>query len=277
MHLTVRRTILAATAAVGAVVLAVTVTPASADVSALPNSMAATGDSMTQAYNMDFAYAGQDSPQFSWSTGTDSAVKSQYQRIAAANPKISGNAYNYAVTGSKMVNLDSQLKSAASQKAGYVTILVGGNDLCAPTIAGMTPINAFQTQFQQAMAAFASANPRARIFVSSIPNVYQMWSTLHDNPNAAAVWQNYSICQSMLNPNNTETDRQRVLAQEKAYNKVLAIVCAKYKQCRFDGYAAFNFAMPASDFSPVDYFHPSLNGQNDLASISWQAGFWPST
>jgi lysophospholipase L1-like esterase len=275
MHLTVRRSIIVA-AAVGAVVLAALAAPASADTVALPNSMAATGDSMTQAFNVEPAYAGHDNSQFSWSTGTDPTVRSQYQRIVAANPKISGNAYNNAVTGAKMIDLDNQLKSAASQNVDYVTVLIGGNDLCTPTISAMTPVATFRAQFQQAMKQFVTTNPRARIFVSSIPNVYQMWSVLHDNPTAAATWQYYGICQSMLNPNNTGADRARVSLQEQAYNKVLADVCATYERCRWDGYAAYNFKMPASDFGTADYFHPSLKGQNDLASVSWQAGFWPN-
>jgi hypothetical protein len=103
-----------------------------------------------------------------------------------------------------------------------------------------------------------------------------MWSVLHDNPTAAATWQYYGICQSMLNASNTDADRARVSLQERAYNKILADVCAKYEQCRWDGNAAYNVNMPASDFDTVDYFHPSLNGQNHLASVSWQAGFWPN-
>jgi hypothetical protein len=27
--------------------------------------------------------------------------------------------------------------------------------------------------------------------------------------------------------------------------------------------------------STVDYFHPSIKGQNRLASVTWAAGYWP--
>jgi lysophospholipase L1-like esterase len=271
---TMRRSLVAAAVAVSAVVLAVSATPASADTGPMPNSMAATGDSMTQAYNVDIMYAGRDNPQFSWSTGTDPAVNSHYQRILAANPKINGNGYNYAVTGAKMAALDGQLKSAATQKVDYVTVLMGGNDVCAPSIDTMTPVATFQAQFQQAMSNYVKANPRGRIFVSSIPSIYRMWSVLHDDPSAAGTWQYYGICQSMLSASNTDTDRRTVLAREIAFNKALAIVCGKYNQCQWDGNAAFDFNLAASDFDTADYFHPSISGQNTLASVSWGAGFW---
>jgi lysophospholipase L1-like esterase len=275
MRQNARRSIIAAAAAVGAVVLAVMATPADAGTVALPNSMAATGDSITQAFNVEMAYAGHDNPQLSWSTGTDPAVNSQYQRVLGANPTIAGKAFNYAVSGAKMADLNSQLQTAASQNVDYVTVLIGANDVCTPSIQTMTPIATFQAQFQQAMTNFVKASPRTRIFVSSIPRVYQLWSVLHDNPTAAAVWQNYGICQSMLSPTNTDRDRARVDAQEQAYNKVLAVVCGRVKQCRWDGNASYDFKSPASDVSTVDYFHPNINGQNDQAKVSWKAGYWP--
>jgi lysophospholipase L1-like esterase len=267
MRKPLRTTILAAGAAMAVAMIAALAAPASAGTAA-PNSMASTGDSLTQAFNADNQY--QDRPQYSWSTGTDPAVNSHYQRLLAVNPNIAGKAYNYSRSGARMSDLDRQLKLAAGQKVEYVTVLMGGNDVCRPSIAEMTPVNTYQAQFQQAMSNFVAANPRARIFVSSIPSVYQMWSTLKDNPYAQATWQYFGICQSMLNPNNTEADRARVDRQQQAYNRALANVCNKFDRCQWDNNAAYNFKTPASDFSTADYFHPNITGQNDLAAVSAQ-------
>jgi hypothetical protein len=46
-------------------------------------------------------------------------------------------------------------------------------------------------------------------------------------------------------------------------------VCATYAQCKFDGNAAFNHQFTVSDVSTTDYFHPSLQGQTNLAAGSW--------
>src|SRR5437773_2801007 len=70
-----------------------------------PSSIASTGDSITRAFETCFLPF-TDCPANSWSTGTSSAVNSQYRRILAANPAISGRSHNDAKTGARMVDLD---------------------------------------------------------------------------------------------------------------------------------------------------------------------------
>lgn len=238
---------------------------------ALPNSIASTGDSITRAY--DATSNGcflADCPQYSWSTGTSSSVSSEYRRILAKNNAISGHVSNDAKTGAKMVDLDGQLLTAAGQGVQYATVLMGANDVCTSTIAGMTPTATVQAQFQQALTDFTTKDPGAHVFVSSIPNVYQLWSLLHTK--ASGTWQSFGICQSMLASANTEAQRQQVVAQETADNNELAAVCARYLSCRWDGYATYNTVFTTTDVSTVDYFHPSISGQKKLAGIAWAAG-----
>jgi hypothetical protein len=78
----------------------------------------------------------------------------------------------------------------------------------------------------------------------------------------------------MLSPFNTEADRQAVLARVQAFNEVLAEVCGNYAICRFDDYAVFDFQFSPSQVSKLDYFHPSLSGQAELASVTWQHSWW---
>jgi len=94
----------------------------------LPRSMASTGDSITRAYNTGF-FPYLDNPSASWSTGTNSSVRSHYSRLLALQPAISGHAYNDAKSGAKMVDLAGQLTTAANQHVQYVTVLMGGNDI----------------------------------------------------------------------------------------------------------------------------------------------------
>ena len=246
----------------------------------LPNSMASTGDSITRAY--DSTSNGcflSDCPQYSWSTGTAAAtsVNSQYQRILAANSAISGHVYNDAKTGAQMSALDGQLTTAASQAVQYATVLMGANDVCTSSIATMTPTATFEAEFQTALTDFFNADPNAHVFVSSIPNVYQLWSLEHTNSTAEFEWQSFKICQSMLSASNTEAQRQTVLSQEQADNNALASVCAQFANCKWDNLATFNYAFKTSDISTIDYFHPSVSGQNTLAGITWGASYWPTT
>lgn len=245
---------------------------------AYPTSMASTGDSITRAYNTGtFPYT--DNPSASWSTGTNSTVVSHYTRLLAKTTAISGHAFNDAKSGAKMADLNGQMQSVVTQKAGYATVLMGANDLCTSSEAAMTTVAAFRTQFTAALTTVTTGSPSTLVYVSSIPNVYQLWSVLKGNSTARSVWALFKVCQSMLaNPSSTaqaDVDRRaRVLQREVDFNTVLAQVCAQFTQCRFDGLAVFGTAFVASDISTRDYFHPSLAGQKKLAAVTWTAGYW---
>ena len=242
-----------------------------------PNSMAATGDSITRAFNTG-TIPFTDAPGNSWSTGTRGTVASHYSRILTANPLISGRRYNNARTGARMVDLPSQVTTVVGEKVEYVTILMGANDVCRSSEAAMTSVSDFRTRFRSALTTLTRGLPDARVYVTSIPDVYRLWFVLKDNYWARLAWRAFGICQSMLaNPRSTaqaDLDRRaRVRQREIDFNTQLAQVCAQYVHCRFDGNTVFNTAFTASDVSTRDYFHPSLAGQTKLARVSWSAGF----
>lgn len=240
-----------------------------------PNSMASMGDSITRAYNTG-STAFIDAPANSWSTGTSTTVNSLYSRILAVNSTMSGKNYNNAVTGAKMTDLVGQVTRTNSQNVEYVTILLGANDACTSSESTMTSVANYRSQFETAMKNLTTGSPNAKIYVMSVPNVYNLWSVLKGNASARATWSLLGICQSMLaNPTSTkQTDanrRERVLQRVKDYNTQLAEVCALYTQCRFDNNAVFNTTFLSSDVSTRDYFHPSVAGQAKLAQVAWDA------
>jgi lysophospholipase L1-like esterase len=242
-----------------------------------PDSMAAIGDSITRATDVCCFYG--DHPRKSWSTGSASdSIVSHYERILANNPGMAGHGHNDAKSGAKMADAAGQASAAVGQQAEYVTILLGANDACARSAERMTPVQDFRNQFQAAMDTLQAGLPAsAHIFVSSIPNIYRLWQVLHTNPLAQAVWWGAKICQSMLSPFNSREDRLRVLARVQAYNGVLDQVCGLYANCRFDGYAVFNYQFTAGHVSKLDYFHPNVSGQATLASITWATSWWPGS
>ncbi|HEY8767457.1 MAG TPA: SGNH/GDSL hydrolase family protein, partial [Dehalococcoidia bacterium] len=97
-------------------------TSGSPAITGYPNSIAATGDSITQAFDSSSYGA---NPEFSWATGTDSSVNSVYSRLLALNPGISGHRFNDSVSGAKMVDLNGQVTNAVSQGAQLAAILMG--------------------------------------------------------------------------------------------------------------------------------------------------------
>jgi lysophospholipase L1-like esterase len=243
----------------------------------LPSSMAAIGDSITRAYDVCCSYG--DHPGQSWSTGSTSydGIASHYERIRRVNPAIAGRGYNDAVTGAKMAAAPTQATQAVNQGARYVTILLGANDLCTSSPSTMTSTTTFRAQFSQAMATLMAQERGPYVFVSSIPNLYQLWEVLHTNSLARWAWSNFHICQSMLAATNTETQRQQVWSREETFNEILAEVCVAYARCRWDDKAVYNYQFSASQVSALDFFHPSLSGQAALARVTWTASWWPST
>ncbi len=243
-----------------------------------PTSMAALGDSITQAFD-SLGYGGilQAEPQYSWATGSASArlVDSQYLRLLAVDPKMRGHEHNYSVTGAKVSGLGTQVAQAVRQRVGYVVILMGANDVCTRTISGMTPVATFARVFSSDLATLVKGLPKgAHVFVSSIPNLFQLWSIFHTDRTAQGRWA-LGICQSMLAASNTTADRALVLKREEAFNSVLGSTCHRYAVCRWDNLAVFHNNFTRAELNPLDYFHPNLLGQNRLAAITWTHSWWP--
>jgi lysophospholipase L1-like esterase len=242
---------------------------------AYPTYVGSVGDSITRGFDATlWGCFLSDCPAYSWSTGTSSSVPSHLRRIRAAQPGVTVTAWNAARTGAKVAELDVQL-AALDARVQYVTVLIGANDVCTSSPTTMTSVDSFRTEFTTAVDGYLRAHSNARIFVSSIPNVYQLWSLFRSSSSAQSTWRTFGICQSMLSSSNTETQRQTVLTREKAFNSIMAQVCAAWAaQCKWDQGATFDHLFVKSDVSTVDYFHPSVSGQGTLANITWPKSWW---
>jgi lysophospholipase L1-like esterase len=243
----------------------------------LPSSIVATGDSISQATSSGGSL-GAVYPQNSWSTGTSTSVNSHYLRLLALNGAISGQRTNLSFNGARVSDLNGQMQQAVGLQPDYLTVLIGGNDLCTDTVAQMTPTSTFAAQFDTALTTLESGSPSTNVFVGSIPNVYHLWELFHSNFWARIVWGFGDICQSLLaNPTSTnqaDVARRAAVAQRNIeYNAALADVCAAHARCRWDGYAVYNTVFTSSD-AAGDYFHPSISGQAKLAAVTWAAGYW---
>jgi len=240
---------------------------------ALPDSMAAIGDSITQAVDVCCFYG--NWPSHSWSTGAAAldGMASHYERIRARDPAIRGHRWNNAVSGARMADAPGQARRTVGQGAGYVTILMGANDLCGGD-GTLTPTATFRAQFAETLDILRTGLPASHVFVASIPNLYQLWSILRTDPVAQVVWQAAGICPAMLNFFNSPADRQAVIDRERELNDVLRDVCATWSGCRFDNGLVYDYDFTRDLVSRLDYFHPSLAGQATLAALTWEASWW---
>jgi lysophospholipase L1-like esterase len=271
-----------------------------------PSAMAALGDSITRAFNSDGPGCptgpGLDCPKNSWATGTNPLVDSVRERLDAAIPGTI-EAHNDSISGARAVNLLGQAEVAASQDPDFVLIEIGANDACAMP---PTPTATFRSQVEAALEVLVDANPKVYIQLMSIPDINNLRTifTNPPDPNALTRWSLFNVCQGLLaNPLSTEqADEERRAAfreQVITYNETLAEVCAEFKRCRWDENAVFNSSFttadvaavvntsglnippfnqipvfgPGNENSTADYFHPSIQGQAQLAEAAWSTTF----
>ncbi|WP_309235413.1 SGNH/GDSL hydrolase family protein [Streptomyces sp. TRM64462] len=236
-----------------------------------PASVAAVGDSITRGF--DACRVLEDCPEASWATGSDARVNSLALRLLGA-PALTSHSWNLARSGSRMAELPGQMARAARHKPGLVTVMVGANDACRPSVDLMTPVEDFRAHFEAAMAGLRKASPTSQVYVTSVPDLWRLWSTGRDHPVGRQVWK-LGVCASMLadaEDLGPASERRRSAVRDRvvAYNDVLRDVCAADERCRYDGGAVFDYRFGVGQLSPWDWFHPSRDGQERLAEIAYR-------
>ncbi|MFW5933387.1 MAG: SGNH/GDSL hydrolase family protein [Actinomycetota bacterium] len=261
---------------------------------AAPDLVAAIGDSITQASGatrvgeglFDVVPGGVE-PQRSWSTGAADGLDSILQRLRARFDRHT-TGVNLAVNGARMRDAGDQV-DRTPPLTELVTVQLGGNDLCRPSVGEMTAPGVYEDQLHAALEDLTRRHPTALVQVSSIPDIYRLWELLHTDPTAVAVWNGTELtpalipCQSLLADATSDAPqdqerREQVREHGRELNRRLAAVCAEFVRCRYDADALWEFThdpdrFVAADISAVDYFHPSFLGQRKLAAVAWRAGF----
>ncbi|HEX3433209.1 MAG TPA: hypothetical protein VHT25_04015 [Solirubrobacteraceae bacterium] len=100
-------------------------------------------------------------------------------------------------------------------------ILMGANDVCTSTEASMTSVANFRTSYKTGLETLSKGVPDARIDVSSIPNIFNLWSVLHTSTAAQLTWGLAKICQSMLaEPTSESASRWAAAPPRRSPNPV---------------------------------------------------------
>lgn len=236
-----------------------------------PESVAAVGDSITRGFDACSVLA--DCPEASWSTGTNSTVRSLAVRLLGPSGA-AARSWNHAETGARIAQLPEQMALAAREDPALVTVMIGANDACRDSVRVMTPVADFRASFEASMRRLRSEAPKAQVYVSSVPDLKRLWSTGRVNQLGKQIWK-LGICKSMLGDADNmgaSAVARRSAVQDRvvAYNEVLREVCAKDQRCRYDGGAVFDYRFTGKQLSQWDWFHPGLNGQARLAEIAYR-------
>lgn len=260
--------------------------PLTPEVLAAPKTYAALGDSITQAANACEPH--QECPAKSWATGTyqvqdpllglDEPVTMKEHLQVLLKNKSTLEVFNNARSYTKVSDLPNQAQLAVTQKAEVVTILSGANDICVAEENLITTDDQFRESVKETFDILKTQLPQTKIVVASIPNIYMLWSANYTNKTAVNKWTTSSLCDSMLvNPTSFAKEdverRERVLQRIIGFNKIWEEECGHYVNCRFDNNEVFNTVFSENELSPVDYFHPSQEGQKMLADTVWSSNF----
>lgn len=211
----------------------------------------------------------------SWSIGNDGDVDSFVARLGKATGHRS-QPINLARNGARAQDLPGQAAAAMAEGVGLVTILVGANDACAPSLERMTPTTDFAAAVGEALTALEAGPNPPMVFLASIPHLNGLLTANSGNAAARQLWDRNKVCRSLLaNASSSATSdvdrREAVAARISEYNVALAEQCAAATRCIFDGGAVASVNFTQAHISTVDYFHPSREGQRAIAEASWNA------
>jgi len=208
----------------------------------------------------------------SWATG-DAEVGSLATRAAAQNPdaRVTALARDGARLSTAVGNLDRVL----AEEPELVIVFLGANDACAPSLTEMTTVDAFAEQLTALVDAL-EARSAPRILLVEVPDLQNVWEQGHRNRTALRVWASSPACRSLLADAESTGDdaaerRAEVGERVEGYNAVIRGVCAERPRCATDGGAGHDPPFRASDLSPIDFFHPSEDGQRIIAALIWRA------
>jgi lysophospholipase L1-like esterase len=214
-------------------------------------------------------------PDSAWAGGSDPAVDSIASRLA----NVSGAAPEVllgAKDGGDVAEAVRRIGLPTAKDPDLVTILVGANDVCAPSTTEMTSVADFRRDFAAMLAALHTNAPGALALVLSVPDLNQIWELGKDNPRAISQWSRFPGCRNLLReptwatPPNVEASRAAAAERVVEFNQVVAEVCAAAENCISDGGALYKHPLSAAEISPIDFFHPSVHGQRAIAELAWQ-------
>lgn len=209
----------------------------------------------------------------SWSGGTDPAVGSVAERLTAASgvePNVVNAAKDGGDVGDALVLVDEVLQAGPQ----LVTVLLGGNDACAPSLDEMTSAADYEAQFTQLFGRLNAEAPDATILALSVPDIHRLWEIGHADARAVQAWNSSPSCKNLLGSADDASAeatarREAVAVRVDEYNAAILRVCAAAERCIDDDGAVFAYEFTPEEISAIDYFHPSIAGQRAIAEIAW--------
>jgi hypothetical protein len=232
------------------------------------------GHSALTGENSDPQSLGMPAPQNSWATGTNPAVDSIYQRLAAVDPTTRGHAANEAAGGATANTLVDQASQALSIEPNprLVIIEIIGTDIrCDGSDSKNYPV--FGRQVKAALDLIARQAPHATILLVTWPGRPLQVSKAIIGTEGVPAWSGFDMC-SPFDP-SLRLDMKHITTLTgliEGYESELAKVCATVPECHTDNGRATHFQVRASYYIYSNYFfwqHFNVTGLAALARFMW--------
>lgn len=256
-----------------------------------PTHIFSIGDSITRAFDADLPA---DNLHLSWVNGSHNFlsallgfpdVKSHHQRVVENFGSAGVRNRVAAQNGNRVGHMLTQVQGMSGNET-YVTVLLGGNDVCKDTIEELPSDLAFAYTFAEGLIALLEKLPAgATVQVVAIPDIKRLYEIGIDKRalgivDCSLLWQTTTLgfpCGSMLSPENTEADREYVRERNIGYNSImhyltlLGSLSYPHLYVSFTD-VTFTFPFTQDHISDIDCYHPSADGQALISEGTWNAG-----
>ena len=228
------------------------------------------GDSITAGFNTrwpgDF-----NNVRYNWSTGISNRVKSHLHRLKKIISQ-DVKAINVAKSRATSYGLVEQLQGIKAPTIDYLTLLIGANDVCAWTEEFAEDLRKFRDNVKHIIDEVIATNGEVRIVLPAIPNMYRIYDQGKDT--CGWRWNYFKACPSLLSSARSDWERLEFRDRLIAANETLTKLADKYEKNVKFVREVFDFEFSREHVSRLDCFHPSIAGQNELARITWENGWY---
>ena len=234
--------------------------------------MGALGDSVSTGFNSKNWGNNLD---LSWATGgrESNSVNSHYRRLARVlEEPVAG--INVAKAGSIAKDLQEQIDKLLeeTQILSYVTVQIGANDVCHWNEDYQTNLDKFENHMNDAMDRLITTNPDLKVLMVAIPNMYHLHKIGSENQ-CQWKWDLFGMCSNLLSSDRSNEERQAFQIRVDLANRTLKDIANRYENIKFDP-SLGNYKFSQDEISRKDCFHPSASGQELIAKMTWNSGWF---
>lgn len=249
------------------------------------------GDSITRAFDAQFIA---DNPALSWVNGYHGVneanlglpdIHSINQRIYEVYGPVGRTNVIAAVNGARWDDGVSQAANVVVELPTFVTVMLGGNDVCRDTAADLPTDMELRGHVRATLESLDAALPAgATVQVVGIPDIKDLYDVGKDETglfglDCEAIWTLTLLgfpCGSMLSPGNSEADRLYVQQRNTTYNQIIRQETLAQDTISPRVYYRYSdaqqIAITGPMISPIDCFHPSALGEALISELAWEDG-----